>query len=55
MKRLFALLALLLLALPATAESTHKVLYFYENYCESCDPEAEFAEDFLELTGVALS
>lgn len=55
MKRLFALLALFLLALPAMAEPAHEVLYFYENYCESCDPEAEFAKDFFELTGIALS
>ena len=37
------------------AEPAHEVLYFYENYCESCDPEAEFAEDFFDLTGIALS
>ena len=55
MKRLFALLALFLLALPAMAEPAHEVLHFYENYCESCDPEAEFAKDFFELTGIALS
>ena len=55
MKRLFALLALFLLALPAMAEPAHEVLHFYENYCESCDPEAEFAKDFFELTGIVLS
>ena len=41
--------------MPARAESRHAVTYFYRNYCESCDPEADFAEAFRGLTGLSLS
>lgn len=32
-----------------------EVLYFYENYCESCSPEEDFIEYFRTLTGVSLA
>lgn len=58
MKRwLICLLAALLAAsalLHAGAEARREVIYFYENYCESCTPEEDFAEYFLSLTGVSL-
>lgn len=57
MKRmLMVLLVLCLLSVPrpAPAESAHEVLYFYESYCESCTPEADFASDFRALTGINL-
>lgn len=28
-----------------------EVLYFFENYCDACHPEEEFATEFLALTG----
>lgn len=31
-----------------------EVIYFYENYCESCSPEEDFREYFRALTGVSL-
>ncbi|MGN0803378.1 MAG: hypothetical protein ACI4MF_12355 [Candidatus Faecivicinus sp.] len=50
------LLLLCLLVLPgALAEDRHTVLYFYENYCESCTPEEDFAEIFRSLTGLDLA
>ena len=57
MKRLFTLLCLvpLLFAHSAQAESAHDILYFYENYCESCSPEEDFQEYFESLTGFSLS
>lgn len=33
----------------------HEVLYFYESFCEACEPEAEFADGFRALTGYELS
>lgn len=56
----FLCLVFLCLALPARclpaarAEATHTVVYFYRNYCESCDPEADFAAEFRSLTGLDL-
>lgn len=44
---------LLLGLLSAAAESDR--IYFYENFCESCDPVQEFAETFERLTGQAAS
>lgn len=32
-----------------------EVIYFYENYCESCAPEEDFIEYFRSLTGVSLA
>ena len=59
MRRAFALLlALLALCAHALAEDTgarHSVEYYYRNYCESCTPEADFAAQFRELTGLDLS
>lgn len=31
-----------------------EVLYFFENYCESCNPEDDFRAYFCSLTGVSL-
>lgn len=31
-----------------------EVLYFYENYCESCSPEEDFKEYFRSLTGISI-
>lgn len=31
-----------------------EVLYFYENYCESCSPDEDFFEYFRSLTGIPL-
>lgn len=31
-----------------------EVIYFYENYCESCSPAEDFREHFRSLTGVSL-
>ncbi len=52
-----ALAALLMAALSGAAARAegHTVEYFYRNYCESCDPEGEFAEQFRGLTGLELS
>ena len=59
MRRAFALLlALLALCAHALAENAgarHSVEYYYRNYCESCTPEADFAAQFRELTGLDLS
>ena len=40
--------------LSASAESSREVLYFYENYCEACSPEEDFAEYFRSLTGASI-
>lgn len=55
--RLAWLLAALALLCPrGLAEAPRpEVLYFYENYCGSCHPEAEFPEMFRHLTGESLS
>lgn len=48
---------ILLTAQSAFATATnkkHEVIYFYENYCESCTPEEDFAENFQMLTGVSI-
>ena len=53
MKRalIWTLLLWALLALPAAARAEKPVLeYYYENYCESCHPDEEFAEQFRTLT-----
>lgn len=48
---LFALLT----ACGASAESEAcEVLYFYENYCESCTPEESFRDYFKSLTGLSM-
>ena len=31
------------------------LLYFFENYCDSCRPEEEFINSFSELTGHKIS
>ena len=54
MRRLWLLLALLLLAVPRADADGHEVLYFYRNFCESCAPEEEFAQSFQALTGYSL-
>ncbi len=54
MRRLVSVLALALLltCTQADAEAERpKLLYFYENYCQSCKPEQEFIYDFYKLTG----
>jgi len=52
-------LALILLtpALRAGADPADRpaVYYFFENYCGSCHPETEFADEFRRLTGRALT
>ena len=55
-KRLLLALAALLLVLPAALADAaeHTVAYYYRNYCESCDPEGDFAAEFRSLTGVKL-
>lgn len=58
MKRLISILIVLLLplgsALASASEARREVLYFYENYCESCTPEEDFEDYFLSLTGTPL-
>ena len=59
MKVFRALAAVLALFFCLTAAASagiarHTVLYFYENYCESCSPDEEFAETFRGLTGLSL-
>jgi hypothetical protein len=45
-------LAALLPAAPARGEAERPALmYFYENYCQSCSPEQDFVRDFYRLTG----
>ena len=55
MKRLAPLLALLLLIAPCASASEHQVLYFYQNFCETCNPEEAFADSFGALTGYDLA
>lgn len=50
-----ACLAVLLCLLPISTLAEHTVEYYYRNYCESCDPEEEFAAAFESLTGIRLS
>lgn len=40
---------------PAIATQKPALYYFFENYCSSCAPEEEFAEEFATLTGEPLS
>ena len=54
-RALAAVLTLFCIAAGASAEAArHTVLYFYENYCESCSPDEAFAETFRALTGLSL-
>ena len=53
MKKWLCALLLLLISSGALAET--EVLYFYENFCESCRPMEEFAEEYERLTGQPLS
>lgn len=39
----------------ALAETQHDVRYYYRNYCESCTPEEDFAEQFQQLTSLDLN
>ncbi len=70
MRRLFAAILIALLALmplcafseggqtdelEAAAAQKPLLLYFYENYCDACKPEEEFAESFSGLTGRSIS
>lgn len=62
MKRFFAcltILALLICQLCSgfceAVDAQMEVIYFYENYCESCAPEEDFIEYFRSLTGVSLT
>jgi len=56
MKRFFLLLLTALCMIsPTFAQTEREVLYFYENYCESCTPEEDFAEYFRSLTGTDLA
>lgn len=70
MRRLFAAILIALLALmplcafseggqtdelEAAAAQKPLLLYFYENYCDACKPEEEFAESFSGLTGRNIS
>ena len=50
-----ALLTLVLLRGACAGAQGRRVVYFYENYCESCRPEEEFAETFYALTGERLA
>ena len=50
-----ALLTLVLLRGACAGVQGRRVVYFYENYCESCRPEEEFAETFYALTGERLA
>lgn len=64
---LVALCALLLACAPAGAETAGSkyiddsaeekplVIYFFENYCDSCHPEETFMESFDDLTGRSIS
>ncbi|MDL2318422.1 hypothetical protein LJC74_05000 [Eubacteriales bacterium OttesenSCG-928-A19] len=49
-----AALALLFVQRPPVHAETRTVYYFYQNYCDSCDPRAEFYGTFLDLTGESL-
>lgn len=54
--RIMAVLLMVIGALPAMSSAeAHTVEYFYINYCESCDPEGTFSEQFRNLTGLELS
>ncbi len=59
MRRFLLLILCLILFFSATAlsEESEKplLLYFFENYCESCHPEQEFQEEFPHLTTRSLS
>jgi hypothetical protein len=48
-----ALFCLALFALPGLADSG-TVRFFYQKICDSCNPQAEFAETFFRLTGKSL-
>ena len=50
-----ALLVLILLPGACARAERRRVLYFYENYCEACRPEEEFADTFYALTGERLA
>lgn len=51
------LVAALLSPFWAFAESDERpiVEYFYENYCDSCDPAADFVEEYRALTGESMA
>lgn len=67
MKRTLAILMaiwalMLAMCAPAGAEAADTeadtrplVIYFFENYCDSCHPETEFMESFDDLTGRSIS
>lgn len=50
--RLFVLMSIVTFS-GASAEANERPLleYFYENYCDSCNPAADFEEEFKTLTG----
>lgn len=61
MRRLMACLMMVLMsvcffshALCENEAPGREVLYFFENYCESCNPEEDFKAYFRSLTGVSL-
>ena len=61
MRRLMACLMMVLMsvcffshALCEIEAPGREVLYFFENYCESCNPEEDFKAHFRSLTGVSL-
>lgn len=61
MRRLMACLMMVLMsvcffshALCENEALGREVLYFFENYCESCNPEEDFKAYFRSLTGVSL-
>lgn len=61
MRRLMACLMMVLMsvcffshALCENEAPGREVLYFFENYCESCNPEEDFKACFRSLTGVSL-
>ena len=61
MRRLMACLMMVLMsicffscALCEDEVPGREVLYFFENYCESCNPEEDFKAYFRSLTGVSL-
>jgi len=55
MKKLLVWTLMLLCLAQAFAEEKIQVSYYFENYCESCSPEKDFAAQFKALTGTDLA
>lgn len=54
MRRLWALIAALMLLAPGAFAKAHRVDYYFTSYCENCDPAEDFATQFKLLTGLRL-